>query len=1004
MGQIANEKSVINRANIRQLADTSASGLANYVPATGEVILISSDNSMSSAGQGNFDSYIEGDGTTAARYLPIHCERNELLKRQVPAMTMAAAGMGNNWETKLTIDGTGLVTSSGATNTTYVVSYFTKPMAKGSVVHFDGRNTNNRTMKLGWTRTDPSTLNSLEGLQLDAYYAFAGNEHSYDLTAPYDGAYLVYYYYNRDWVSGSIVFTFYLSDYLKSHNESVDGSIGELEEGMSSKLNIVQMNRTDEVYWTVDASTSVNTGTTISNGGKADGDGLITIVVNATKSGWRFGMYLGYLPIGKYKIEFDLSGARLDGGTGYQNSSTTQTGNVTTRKWGEHCVLNIEKNNNTLNYYHFATQTVGTGTYVISNFSVIRLEDELTEWVSETNNNIAENAVGLTALQIAALDAGCVGYKNVTLVPSAAETYNAYVRINTSPAVQVHSSSTSGNNNQAANRLTYFPEQILVGNQEVTIKYTGLNTLNVYQLPYKPLGSSPVKLYTNDEFFAVDTLVFDSKANTVFKEEQDENGIRTVHFITDKSCRRLAIVMGATQAVGTSPKDITNNITEITLPVADFSKIDFTVFSTDSLSKYIEKIAQAKFVAGGSTAVTASSLGLLHYSDIHGDDVATEVIKKIASEAHDYIDDVICTGDSVLYYADDNARDNDGKGINWWKASGLAEKSLFVLGNHDAATPAATEYDMNENTAAWNGKGQVWSYENYFKDYAAGWGVTRPTDNDATDHPACYWHKDYTAQKIRMIGLDCMNRFDGTVDPQTGEILTAGFKHLTNEQELWLIARLNETLDSENAAYGYSVVFLCHYPLDWFSGDNETWDDTTHRFVYNQNAAGGRVMSYKTGVPVNFHYEKSTSYDHSASNTNWHKFNMNNRVENARGVGGYNPGNYNNVAEIIKAWKNNGGKYVVWLCGHTHADYMWYAANFPDMLCIVINQAGCLRGTTVGARDTDMESRTCANFVSIDTQNGVIKLVRIGFSLDKWMNSHRYLCYDYVNRVVLNEG
>ena len=163
-------------------------------------------------------------------------------------------------------------------------------------------------------------------------------------------------------------------------------------------------------------------------------------------------------------------------------------------------------------------------------------------------------------------------------------------------------------------------------------------------------------------------------------------------------------------------------------------------------------------------------------------------------------------------------------------------------------------------------------------------------------------------------------------------------------------------------------------------------------------------MSYKTGVPVNFHYEKSTSYDHSASNTNWHKFNMNNRVENARGVGGYNPGNYNNVAEIIKAWKNNGGKYVVWLCGHTHADYMWYAANFPDMLCIVINQAGCLRGTTVGARDTDMESRTCANFVSIDTQNGVIKLVRIGFSLDKWMNSHRYLCYDYVNRVVLNEG
>jgi len=71
MGQIANEKSVINRANIRQLSDTSANGLANYVPAAGEYILISSDNSMTSTGQGNFDSYVKGDGTTACKSLEV---------------------------------------------------------------------------------------------------------------------------------------------------------------------------------------------------------------------------------------------------------------------------------------------------------------------------------------------------------------------------------------------------------------------------------------------------------------------------------------------------------------------------------------------------------------------------------------------------------------------------------------------------------------------------------------------------------------------------------------------------------------------------------------------------------------------------------------------------------------------------------------------------------------------------------------------------------------------
>lgn len=131
---------------------------------------------------------------------------------------------------------------------------------------------------------------------------------------------------------------------------------------------------------------------------------------------------------------------------------------------------------------------------------------------------------------------------------------------------------------------------------------------------------------------------------------------------------------------------------------------------------------------------------------------------------------------------------------------------------------------------------------------------------------------------------------------------------------------------------------------------------------------------------------------------------MNNRVANSSGTGGYNPGTYNNVAEIIKAWINRGGKYVVWLCGHTHADYMWYAENFPNMLCIVIDQAGCRRGTNVGARPQSLSSRVCANYISIDTQNGLIKIVRVGFTMNKFMNSHQYMCYDYINRKVLNEG
>lgn len=247
-----------------------------------------------------------------------------------------------------------------------------------------------------------------------------------------------------------------------------------------------------------------------------------------------------------------------------------------------------------------------------------------------------------------------------------------------------------------------------------------------------------------------------------------------------------------------------------------------------------------------------------------------------------------------------------------------------------------------------------------------------------------------------------MHRFDGVLNPTTGAITTAGLKQTSNAQELWLIDRLNETLTgSGNAAAGYSVVFLCHYPLDDFSGSNEEWNDETHKFIYNQKETGGRVMSFKTGDACAFH-TRISAYDADL------RFCMRDRIDNgyssASPYPNYIKGNTNNIANIIQAWKTNGGKYVAWICGHTHADYMWYPADYPELLCIVINQAGNLRGTNTGNRPESLESRTCANYLLFDTQNGLLKIVRLGYTMDKYLDSHRYLCYDYKNKIVVNEG
>ena len=70
MGQIVGGAAKPKRCNLNKLSQLGT-------PAAGEHILVSSDNSMNAAGQGNFDCYIEGDGQTAASELKVHFLQEE---------------------------------------------------------------------------------------------------------------------------------------------------------------------------------------------------------------------------------------------------------------------------------------------------------------------------------------------------------------------------------------------------------------------------------------------------------------------------------------------------------------------------------------------------------------------------------------------------------------------------------------------------------------------------------------------------------------------------------------------------------------------------------------------------------------------------------------------------------------------------------------------------------------------------------------------------------------
>lgn len=108
MGQIIGGAAKPKRCNLNQLSQVPT-------PAAGEYILVSSDNSMNAAGQGNFDAYVVGDGTTAAISLTL----NPLAEGEIAIAdydAVSGATMFEELRTTLSVEGIASFTSGGYIN------------------------------------------------------------------------------------------------------------------------------------------------------------------------------------------------------------------------------------------------------------------------------------------------------------------------------------------------------------------------------------------------------------------------------------------------------------------------------------------------------------------------------------------------------------------------------------------------------------------------------------------------------------------------------------------------------------------------------------------------------------------------------------------------------------------------------------------------------------------------------------------------------------------------
>ncbi len=105
--------------------------------------------------------------------------------------------------------------------------------------------------------------------------------------------------------------------------------------------------------------------------------------------------------------------------------------------------------------------------------------------------------------------------------------------------------------------------------------------------------------------------------------------------------------------------------------------------------------------------------------------------------------------------------------------------------------------------------------------------------------------------------------------------------------------------------------------------------------------------------------------------------------------------------DIIAEYIRGGGTYVCNLAGHDHIDQFGYTEQ--GVLNAVVPN-----GTTwdkIGdmKRVRGTKSMDCFNVVAIDTELGLLKIVRIGANVDHYMQCRHALCFDYINKKIVTQ-
>ncbi len=111
------------------------------------------------------------------------------------------------------------------------------------------------------------------------------------------------------------------------------------------------------------------------------------------------------------------------------------------------------------------------------------------------------------------------------------------------------------------------------------------------------------------------------------------------------------------------------------------------------------------------------------------------------------------------------------------------------------------------------------------------------------------------------------------------------------------------------------------------------------------------------------------------------------------------------LQDVVQAFIEQGGEFVCYLSGHTHTDYVWYGKEYPQQLCVTVDSShvGYANYWSDTLRQEGTKSEDLFNLFSFDTEQKLVKIVRVGANTNTWLQSKRMITVNYKTMNVISE-